>query len=53
MKVSLTPELEELIQEKINSDQYTSASEIIAEGLRLLDERGDNKPSYVKKCELS
>ncbi|MBD2773498.1 type II toxin-antitoxin system ParD family antitoxin [Iningainema tapete] len=39
MKVSLTPEVEQLIQEKINSGQYTSVSEMIAEGLRLLDER--------------
>ena len=39
MKISLTPELEKLIQNKVNSGRYLSASEVIQEGLRLLDER--------------
>lgn len=37
MNVSLTPELERLIDERVKSGRYTSASEVIREALRLLD----------------
>jgi antitoxin ParD1/3/4 len=37
MNVSLTPELEKLVTEKVESGLYQSASEVIREGLRLLD----------------
>ncbi len=39
MNISLTPELEQFIQTKLDSGMYHSASEIIREGLRLLKER--------------
>lgn len=39
MNVSLTPELEQYIQEKVSSGLYYSASEVVREGLRLLKER--------------
>ncbi len=39
MNVSLTPELERLVSEKVASGLYTSASEVVREGLRLLQER--------------
>lgn len=39
MNVSLTPELEKLVNEKVRSGMYTSASEVIREGLRLLQEQ--------------
>ncbi|NET08640.1 MAG: type II toxin-antitoxin system ParD family antitoxin [Merismopedia sp. SIO2A8] len=39
MNVSLTPELEKLVQEKVKSGLYNSASEVIREALRLLSER--------------
>jgi len=38
MNVSLTPALEKLIQRKIKSGLYNSASEVVREALRLLDE---------------
>ncbi len=38
MKVSLTPELERRIAEKVESGLYASASEVVREGLRLLFE---------------
>lgn len=41
MNVSLTPELEALISEKVQSGYYHSASEVVREGLRLLKERDD------------
>jgi antitoxin ParD1/3/4 len=39
MSVSLTPELEQFIHEKVRSGSYLSASEVVREGLRLLEER--------------
>lgn len=39
MNVSLTPELEKLVNEKVQSGLYNSASEVIREGLRLLQEQ--------------
>jgi antitoxin ParD1/3/4 len=39
MNVSLTPKLEKLIQQKIRSGLYSSASEVVREALRLLEER--------------
>jgi antitoxin ParD1/3/4 len=38
MNVSLTPELERFIQEKVHSGRYTSASEVVCEALRLFEE---------------
>ena len=37
MNVSLTPELEKFVQNKVESGRYTSASEVIREALRLLE----------------
>jgi antitoxin ParD1/3/4 len=37
--VSLTPELESLIDSKVASGRYRSASEVVRAALRLLDER--------------
>jgi len=39
MNVSLTPELEQLITRKVKTGRYTSASEVIREALRLLEEQ--------------
>jgi len=39
MNVSLTPELEKLVASKVESGRYQSASEVIREGLRLLDDQ--------------
>jgi len=38
MNVSLTPQLEELVRKKVESGLYGSASEVMREALRLLDE---------------
>ena len=43
MNVSLTKELEELILEKVESGLYTSASEVIREALRLMEEQDQLK----------
>jgi len=39
MNVSLTPELETFVQEKVRSGRYTSASEVVREALRLMEKR--------------
>ena len=39
MNVSLTPELEKFVAGKVESGRYQSASEVIREGLRLLDDQ--------------
>ncbi len=39
MNVSLTPQLESLVQRKVASGLYGSASEVMREALRLLEER--------------
>lgn len=38
MNVSLTPELEKFVEKKVKSGRYQSASEVIRDGLRLLED---------------
>ena len=42
MNVSLTPELEQYIRTKVDSGRYLSASEVVREALRLLEQK-DNR----------
>lgn len=39
MNVSLTPELEQFIQSQLESGKFTSVDEVIAAGIKLLEER--------------
>lgn len=39
MNISLTPQLEKLVHDRVKSGRYTSASEVIRDALRLLDSR--------------
>ena len=39
MNVSLTPELEQLVSDKVKSGLYNSASEVVREALRLMKEQ--------------
>jgi antitoxin ParD1/3/4 len=41
MNVSLTRELEDLVNEKVRSGFYQTASEVVREALRLLKQRDD------------
>jgi len=45
MNVSLTPELEQLVADKVTSGMYQTSSEVIREGLRLLKERDERLQS--------
>jgi antitoxin ParD1/3/4 len=47
MNVSLTPELEQLIRDKVEADHYDNASELVREGLRLIEER-DRKLAWLR-----
>ncbi len=50
MNVSLTPELETLVNEKVKSGNYNSASEVVREALRLLKEEDELK--RIRREEL-
>ena len=39
MNVNPAPQLEELVRSKVNSGMYSSASEVVREALRLMDEQ--------------
>jgi antitoxin ParD1/3/4 len=43
VNISLTPELERLVDDKVKTGRYASASEVIREGLRLLEEQDETK----------
>lgn len=45
MNVSLTPKLEEFVAKKVKSGRYQTASEVVREGLRLLEEQ-DRRKSF-------
>ena len=55
MPIRLTPEFEQLIENKVKLGPYKSASEVIAEALRLLEQRDriftDNKDAVRAKIE--
>lgn len=51
MNVSLTPELEKFVNEKLKSGFYYSASEVIREGLRLLREQDDFRERKLKALD--
>jgi antitoxin ParD1/3/4 len=41
MNVHLTPELELLVQNKVQSGRYNSASEVVREALRLMEQKDE------------
>ena len=47
MNVSLTPELEKFVASKVESGRYHSASEVVREALRLLEERDQVKSAQL------
>ena len=47
MNVSLTPELENFVETKVNSGRYTSASEVVREALRLLEEQDSARAAQL------
>ncbi len=49
MNISLTPHLEEMIRAKIASGSYNSASEVVREALRLLEEEDQLRSLKLQK----
>ena len=49
MNVSLTPELEKLVESKVQSGRYQSASEVVREGLRLLDDQDQLREARLEE----
>lgn len=51
MNVSLTPDLEKIVADRVASGRYASATDVVAEALRLLDEhdRARNSPLSAKE----
>ena len=49
MNVSLTPELEQLVTEKVESGMYNSASEVVREALRLLKEHDEIRQARLEE----
>lgn len=47
MNVSLTPELEKFVSAKVDSGRYNSASEVVREALRLLEEYDDARAAQL------
>lgn len=53
MNVSLTPELEELVNEKVRTGLYHTASEVVREALRLLKQRDDEARRADQRAGLT
>ena len=51
MNVSLTPELERLVNEKVESGLYQTASEVVREGLRLLKEHDEIRVKWREQID--
>lgn len=49
MNITLTPEAEQLIQEKLKSGQYQTADEVIVEGLQLLEQRDQHYKVWLEE----
>jgi antitoxin ParD1/3/4 len=47
MNVSLTPELEKFVAGKVESGRYNSASEVVREALRLLEEHDQARGAQI------
>jgi antitoxin ParD1/3/4 len=47
MNVSLTPQLEKFVSAKVESGRYNSASEVVREALRLLEEHDSARAAQL------
>ena len=53
MNVTLTPELEQLVQSKVQTGHYQSANDVMGEALRLLEKRDRAKEEIREKIEVA
>ena len=49
MNVSLTPELEHFVQSKVTTGRYSSASEVVREALRLLEDHDKARGAQLEE----
>ena len=49
MNVHLTPELERLVQNKVESGRYNSASEVVREALRLMEQKDELRTLQLRE----
>lgn len=49
MQITLTPEIEVIIKQKVASGNYASETEVIKESLRLLEERDQEKLKFLRE----
>lgn len=49
MNVHLTPELEQLVQAKVRSGRYNSASEVVREALRLMEQKDEVRAIQIQE----
>jgi antitoxin ParD1/3/4 len=49
MNINLTPHLEEMVRQKVTSGLYTSASEVVREALRLMEEKDQIRAAKLEK----
>ena len=49
MNVSLTPKLDKFVADKVESGRYTSASEVVREALRLLEEHDRSRAAQLEE----
>lgn len=51
MTISLKPEQEQFLQQKLKSEKYTTVDEILTEAFRLLEERDKQYDEWVKTTQ--
>lgn len=49
LNVNLTPQLEKLIREKVDSGRYNSASEVVREALRLMESQSELRALQLER----
>jgi antitoxin ParD1/3/4 len=49
MNINLTPQLEEMVRRKVESGLYTSASEVVREALRLMEEKDQLRTTRLEQ----
>ena len=50
MNVSLTDELHEFVKAKVESGRYTSASEVVREALRIMEQTDEARLAFLRRA---
>jgi antitoxin ParD1/3/4 len=50
MNVSLTDELSEFVKSKVSSGRYTSASEVVREALRIMEQTEEARLAFLRNA---